>query len=117
MDCYLTTVGKNVLLWLLAVICNEIKMLPLKMGLPSLGVYYISVSSYKECYPTNVDKDFFDIFLWFYSPEREGHFLFCNASKGLALVCCAVTSNEAKIFPQKMSLPSLGVAFSQVRYL
>ena len=40
MDCYrATTTGKGFLLWLLAVTSNEAKMLPLKMSLPSLGVY------------------------------------------------------------------------------
>ena len=42
MGCYPTTVGKDFLLWLLAVTSTETKMLPLKMGLPSLAVYYMS---------------------------------------------------------------------------
>ena len=131
MDCYPNTVGKNVLLWLLAVTSNETKMLSLKIGLPSLGVYYVNVSSYKDHFPATAGKDFFYIFLWLCSPQREGNFEFCNASKYIqvynllphhywqgffALVCCAVTSNEAKMLPQKMGLPCLGVvAFSQVR--
>ena len=41
MDCYPTTIGKDFLLWLLAVTSNEAKMLPLKIGPPNLGVYYV----------------------------------------------------------------------------
>ena len=47
----------------------------LPQSLSSLGVYYISVSSYKDCYPTAVAKNFFDIFLWFNPPQREGFFV------------------------------------------
>ena len=38
-------------------------MLPLKMGLPSLGLYYVSVSSCKDCYPIIIGKDFFSLVL------------------------------------------------------
>ena len=37
-------------------------MLPLKMGLPSLGVYYVSVRSCKDCYPTTIGRDFLVFF-------------------------------------------------------
>ena len=55
--------GKDFLLWLFAVIFNEAKVLPLKMGLPSLGLYYVSVSSCKDCYPIIIGKDFFSLVL------------------------------------------------------
>ena len=45
MNCYPTTIGKDFLLWLLTIISNETKMLPLKMDLPSLGVA-LSQTSY-----------------------------------------------------------------------
>ena len=96
------------LLWLLAVTSSETKMFPLKMGLLSLGVYYVwfyppptgrafcilqvSVSRCIACYPSTIGKDFF------------------------SLDCCSVASNEAKMLPLKMGLPSLEVAFSQARY-
>ena len=38
MDCYPTAIGKDFLLWLLTVIFNEAKVLPLKLGLHHLGV-------------------------------------------------------------------------------
>ena len=42
MDCYSTTIGKNFLLWLLAVTSNEAKIIPLKMGLPRSRVFYVA---------------------------------------------------------------------------
>ena len=45
--CYPTIADKDFLLWLLAVTSNEVKMLPI--GLWSLGVYYVSISSWKDC--------------------------------------------------------------------
>ena len=56
MDCYPTTISKNVLLWLLSVTSNEPKMRPLKVALPSLGVYYAG----------------------FNHDQREGFFVFCK---------------------------------------
>ena len=41
MDCYPITIGKDFLPWVIAVTSNEAKMLILKMGLPSLRVYYV----------------------------------------------------------------------------
>ena len=41
MDCYPTTIGKEFLLWLLAVTSNEEKVIPLKMGLPISAVYFV----------------------------------------------------------------------------
>ena len=35
MDCYPTTIGKDILLWLHAVTYGEAKMLPIKAGHPS----------------------------------------------------------------------------------
>ena len=63
MGCYPKISGKDFLLWLFAVIFNEAKVLPLKMGLPSLGLYYVSVSSCKDCYPIIIGKDFFSLVL------------------------------------------------------
>ena len=37
----IATIGKAFLLWLLTVTSTETKGLPLKMGLPRLGVYYV----------------------------------------------------------------------------
>ena len=87
MGCYPTIIGKEFLLSLLAVTSNEAKMLSLKIGLLSLGVYYVamvlatgrtfcilqrSVSRCIACYPTTIDKDFL---LWIVArlPPMSSH--------------------------------------------
>ena len=104
MDCYPTIIGKEFLLSLLAVTSNEAKMLSLKIGLLSLGVYYVAMVLANG-------KDF----LYFAKKCKQVYSLLPHHywQGFFALDCCSVTSNE---FPLKMGLPSLQVAFSQARY-
>ena len=47
-----TPLSARIFSWFCAVVTsNEAEMLPVKMGLLSLRVYYVSVSSCKDCYP------------------------------------------------------------------
>ena len=84
-------------------------MLPLKISLPSLGVYEVCL-----VLPTTKRKGF----LYFASKFKQVCSLLPHHywQEFFALDCYPVTSNEAKMLPPKMSLPSLGVAFSQARY-
>ena len=54
-----------------------VKTLPLKMGLPSLGVYYVIASSWKDCYPITYTIDFL-IFFSGFTPDWERFFVFCK---------------------------------------
>ena len=113
MSCYPTTIDKDLLFWLFAVTSKKVKMFPLKRDFLSLGVYYISISSYKGCYSTNIGNDILMYFSgWFYPPQRERFLYFstkCRQTYGLlphhywrgcfALVISSVTSNEAKMLP------------------
>ena len=126
------TIGKDFfdLVWIFTVVTtNEAKMIPLKIGLSSLGVYYASVSNCKDCYPTTAGKDFLIFFSGFTHHNGKIFLYFASKCKQLygllphhcwqgffALVIFSVTSNEVKMLPLKMGLPSLGVAFSQARY-
>ena len=99
MDCYPTTSSKDFMFWLLDVISSEAKTLPL----------------------TWISQVYKYTMLGFTHYQREDFFVFCNNGKHhwqrlFDLDCCSVTFNEAKRFPLKISLPSLGVAFSQTRY-
>ena len=84
-------------------------MLPLKLGLPSLGVYEVCL-----IIPTTKGKGF----LYFASKCMQVYNLLPHHywQGFFALDCYPVTSNEAKMLQPKMGLPSLGVAFSQARY-
>ena len=64
--------------------------------------------------PTTSRKDF----LYFASKCKQVYSLLPRHYwQGVfALDCCLVTSNEAKILPLKMGLPTLEVVFSQVEY-
>ena len=97
------------MLWLFAVTFSEPKMLPLKMGLLSLGVYYISVNSWKDSYPTTTGKDFSTFFSGFTQHSRNGLlYVSCKCTQMyrllphhywqslFALVICSVTCNETK---------------------
>ena len=108
MNCYSTTIGKDFLLWLLAVTSSEAKMLPIKVILTSLGVFRCLVL------PTTNGKGF----LYFASKCKQVYSLLIHHywQNAFALDCCSINSNEVKMLPLKMGLPSLGVAFSQVRY-
>ena len=127
--CYSTTSIVQDVCWFYAVITFiEAKMLTLKMGLPSLGVYYLCVSCCKDCYPTNTGKDFLIFFSGF--THHNGKVLYfaskCKQLYGLlhhhcfqgffALVICWVTSNEPNMLRFKMSLQSLRVTFSHPRH-
>ena len=105
--------------YLLSPASIEGKMLPLKMGLPRLWVYYVSVSSYNDCYPPLIGKDFFfsglshhnmKSFLYFTSKCKQLHGLLPHHywQGFFALVICLVISKEPKILPLKMGLLTLG---------
>ena len=96
MDCYPTIIGKEFLLSLLAVTSNEAEMLSLKIGLPSLGVYVLCSYGFSN------GKDF----LHFAKKCKQVYSLLPHHIF-FALDCCSFTSNEAKMFPLKMGLPSL----------
>ena len=103
MNSYSTTNGNEFLFWLLAVSANEAKRLPLKMGLPSLRVYYVWF------YPAPTRR----VFLYFASMCKQVYSLLPHHywQGSFALDCCSVTNNEAKIPPLEKGLPSVGVAF------
>ena len=84
---------------------NESKMLSVKMGPLSLGVYLIL--------PTTNRKGV----LYFASKCKQVYSLPSHHywQRFLALDCSSVTSSEPKIISLKMSLLSVGVAFSQPR--
>ena len=105
MDCYPTTIGQGFLLWLRTITSNEAKMLPLK----------ISVLSLEACY------------VWVYPPSSNGNGFINFASKFNQVYCLVphdywqswialdsylVTSNEAKMFPHKMTVLILEIVFS-----
>ena len=109
MDCYPTTIfGKDFLLWLSAVISNEAKMLPLKIGLHKfrsiLCLILLTTNGKGFSYFAKNSNQVYNLLPHHY---WQGFF---------ALDCCSVTSNEAKVLPPKMGLPSLRVPFNQVRY-
>ena len=115
--------GGDFSLWLFAVTSNGAKLPPLKLDLPSLGVYRVSVSSCKNCYLTTIGKDFLIFSSCFTQPNGKGYLYFASNCKQmyrpvLALVICSVTSNETKMLPFKikMDLQNLRVAFSQAKY-
>ena len=82
MGCYPTTIEKGFLLWLFSITSNVAKMLRLKMGFPSVGVYYVSVSSYKDCYSTAIGKDYLIFFSGFtHHTGRDFCFLQVNVSR------------------------------------
>ena len=79
---------------------SEAKILPLKMVLLSLRVYYVSVSSYKDCYPTTVCKNFLVNFSGFtyYDRKQVYSLLPHHYSKGVfTQVYCSVTSSRSKM--------------------
>ena len=73
MGCY--SIGKDFLLWLLAVTSSEAKTPQRKMGLLSLGVYYISLSSSKQYFPS-IGKDIFTFFSGFTYHNGKSFFVF-----------------------------------------
>ena len=91
MYCYPTTIGTSFLLWLFSVTSNEAKMLLLKMGLSSLGVYYVSVSSYKECYHITYRHGFF-----FSSFTHHNGKIFCILQLSIrrCMVCYPTTTGK-----------------------
>ena len=56
--------------------------------------YIVSVSNYKDCYPTSLGKDFFDIFIWFYAPQREGFFVILPVSVCRCIACYPTTIDK-----------------------
>ena len=85
------------------------------MGLQSLGVYYVSVSSCKDCYPTTIGKDFLIFFSGFAHRNGKGFLYFASKCKQMygmlphhyweeffALVICSVTSNETRMLLLKI---------------
>ena len=129
MDCYSTTIGKNFLLWLLAVTSNKAKIIPLKMGLPGLRIFYVAtckqLSGLLFIGPSSLQGFFFSSF----THHNGKSFLCCKCNQlygllphhywqwFLALVICLITSNETKMLSLKMGLQGLGVAFiCQARY-
>ena len=103
--CYLTNTGREFLLWFL---------FPLKMGLPSLRVYYRSVSSCKGCYHYYWQDIFKFFFSGFTNLNGKSYLYFATKCKQIyallshhywqrffTLDCCSVTSNESKMHPLK----------------
>ena len=106
-------------------------MLPLKMGLLSLGVYHISVNSCKDSYPTTTGKDFsISKIVSLVLPNTAGT-VFCmlHVSAPRCIGCYPTTIGKAFLLwlsalspamrqklPLKMSLPSLRVAFLKATY-
>ena len=127
--CYPTTsIGQDFCRFYAVITSKEAKMLSLKMGLPSLGVYYLCVSCCKDCYPTNTCKDFLIFFPGFTHHNGKVLYFACKCKQlyallhhhcfqeFFALVICWVTSNEANTLRFKISLPSLRVTFSHPRH-
>ena len=108
MDCYSTNIGKEFLLWLVTVTSNDATMLPIKVVLTSLGVFRCLVL------PTTNGKGF----LYFPSKFKQVYSFLIHHywQKVFALDFSSVNSNEVKMLPLKMGVPSLGVAFCQARY-
>ena len=92
-------------------------MPPLKNSLLSLGVYYISVSSCKDCYPATNGKDlthllkftqvFFHLLKFFTHPNGKSFLYFASKCKQMCGLLpgtfysgsCSVTSNKTKMLP------------------
>ena len=73
--------GGDFSLWLFAVTSNGAKLPPLKLDLPSLGVYRVSVSSCKNCYLTTIGKDFLIFSSCFTQPNGKGYLYFASNCK------------------------------------
>ena len=83
-------------------------MIPLKMGIPNLGVYYVSLTSYKDCHPTSYWQGFFfsgfthhngKDFLFYTCKQLHGLLPYHYWQGFFPLVISSVTSNEAKNAP------------------
>ena len=73
-------------------------MIPLKMGIPNLGVYYLSLTSYKDCHPTSYWQGFFSLVL----PTTMGR-IFCFTRVSSCMDCYPTTIGKdffLWLFPQ-----------------
>ena len=79
--CCPTTIGKDFCCFFADVTSNEVKMVPLKMGLLNLRVYYVSARSCKDCYPTIIGRDFLNFFSGLTHHNEKGFLCFASKCK------------------------------------